>query len=169
MKRSRSQLEVLDERHVGIDAFDEGGVGGGVREVGGEHLLGLHLESLQLVAFIEVLLLGEVVDEVVDALEAVLNLHEVGLDVGARRELGSAVPNGPELQSVRLPVVVVQLLHELVALLVVHLRRVEVLRHVAGHQVESVRVGIERLNNRASTSIASIFLILFSMVGKWNS
>jgi hypothetical protein len=64
-----------------------------VREVGGEHLLGLHLESLELVAFIEVLLLGEVVDEVVDALEAVLNLHEVGLDVGARRELRSAVPN----------------------------------------------------------------------------
>lgn len=57
---------------------------------------------------------------------------------------------------------------ELIALLIVHLGRVEILGHVAGDEVEGVGVSVESLNNERSTSMGSMLRILFSMDGKWN-
>lgn len=94
MVDAASHLHVLHAAHVLVDALDERGVGGRVREVGLQHVLSLHLQALHLRALREVLLLGQVVQQVVNPLEGVFYLHEVGLDVLAVGDLGCAVPNG---------------------------------------------------------------------------
>lgn len=90
-------------------------------QVGIQHLLSLYFQSFQLIAFVEVLLLRQVVNQIIDALEAVLDLDKVRLDVAAGGEGNGAVPNGLELEGIDFPVVVAKLGDELFSLLVVHL------------------------------------------------
>lgn len=94
MVDAASHLHVLHAAHVLVDALDQRGVRGRVRQVGLQHVLCLHLQSLHLRALREVLLLGQVVQQVIDPLERVFNLHEVGLDILAVRDLGCAFSNG---------------------------------------------------------------------------
>ncbi len=131
----RSCGHVLHEDDVGIDAFDEGGIGGGVCEVGLQHLLSFHFESFEFVALGEVLLLRVGLDEVVDAIEAVLDLSEVGLDIFAVGEGGSGLANRLELESISFPVIIVKVIDELFALFVVEFGSIEVLGVVAGDHV----------------------------------
>jgi hypothetical protein len=123
-----------------------------MREVGLQHLLRLYSQPLELVALGEVLLLRVVLDEVVDAVEAVLDLREVRLDVFAGGEGRSCLADGFELEGISLPVVVVELVDELFALVVVQLGGVEVLGVVAGDHVEVVDIGVERLSGGGATS-----------------
>jgi len=128
---TRSHLQVLHARHVGVDALNQRSVRCGVRQIHRQHLLSLGFQPFQLGTLVEILLLGQGLHEVVDAIEAVLDLREIGLDVLAGREIGRTLSYGSQFQRVCLPVVAVQLRNELVPPVVVHLGRVEVLRHVA--------------------------------------
>lgn len=140
-----------------------------MRQVGLQHVLGLHLQALHFGALREVLLLGQVVQQVVDPLEGVLDLHEVGLHVLAVGDLCGAFSDGSPLRGIGLPVVAAELGDELVTLLIVHLGSVEVLGHVARDEVERVSICVESLNEERGTSMGSMLRILFSMDGKWNS
>ena len=96
--------------------------------------------------------------------DRVLYLHKVGLPVSDLLDVGCQALDLLDLERVGVPVVGLEGVDELPALLLVRLDGVEVLLEVAGDNVEVV--GVERLGRGTGTSMGSMSRIWFSMEGK---
>lgn len=82
--------------HVGIDALNQRSIRCGMRQIGHQHFLCLGFQPLQLGTLVEILLLGQSLHEVVDAVKTILDLREIWLNVFALREICHALSYGPQ-------------------------------------------------------------------------
>ena len=94
----------------------------------------------------------------------VLYLHQVGLPVSYLLDVACQRLDLLDLERVGVPVVGLEGVDELPALLLVRLDGIEVLLEVAGDDIEVV--GVEGLGRRRGTSMGSMSRIWFSMEGK---
>ena len=148
---STSRLYTLHLQNIVVYPIVQTSVWFRVSYVLRQHVLRLHLYPLQLVALLKLLLVCQRLYYAVHTLERVLQLGEVGFNKWAVRQGSSALSDRPDLHSVGLPVVVLEVVDELVPLLVVHFDGVEILGHVAWDQVEVVCVRVESLYQFKST------------------
>ncbi len=127
-----SNLNALHLVDLVIDGLEQVDIGGGMLQIGCNHLLCFYLEPFEFSALGEVLLLSIIIYGVINLFVSILNLNEIWLYEPAVWYGSSTLSDGLQLLSVLFPIVIFQLTHEFVTLFIMDLGRIKVLSHEAG-------------------------------------